>query len=145
MSLDELEEKQIEENIEEANIEETNLKEANIEVKNNNAAEDNEQPVKLTKSIITAIVVPLLLIALSVFIYVMDQTSLVGLIIAIVLFIAFGVIIYIGGFYFFIIPLPFISIVPNGCLRNLSMRKKVILVLLCVLSVVLAFGAMYIF
>ncbi|MCH5164334.1 MAG: hypothetical protein J1F36_04890 [Clostridiales bacterium] len=114
---------------------------------NNNKVDnhiDTEEPVKLTKSIITSILYPLILIGISVFVYLIGETSLAGLIIAIFLSIAFGVITFMGGFYFFIIPLPFLNIIPNGCLRNLPKGKKVVLTLLCILSVILAFVFMYI-
>ena len=89
------------------------------------------KPKVLVKSLVCAIIYSVLLTVLSVVIYAIGATSILGLIIAILLSIAFGVVMYIGGFYLILIPLPMFSLGFYGCLRRDDpIGKKILLGLL---------------
>ena len=88
---------------------------------------------------LTAIVYPLLFIILAVLLYNWGETSIIGMIAAIIMDIAAAIIIILGGFYFWIIPLPYISFYKVGCLKQyLPTWKKVVF---GILSFVLLFGS----
>lgn len=104
-----------------------------------------DQPESLTKSILSSIIYPIILMGISVLFYVNGQTSLAGLIIAIILSVVSGVLMFIGGFYLIIVPLPIIYLFSGGCSRkNLPMGKKVILGVSVVVSIILMFVAMFV-
>lgn len=99
-----------------------------------------------TGSYITGITVSLLLIGLSIFLYTINETSLLGLIAGSILSIAGGVVIIAGGFWFFIIPLPFIDIGFYGCLKpNQSKKRKIVFGILSFLLPVSAVLALFLF
>ena len=114
-----------------------------LDEQNENAGMEEDKP-KLTKSILSAIIYPIILIGIGVLIYSLNETSLIGLIISSVLFIAMGVVMFLSGFYFIIIPLPIIFLSKSGFLRNLTMGTKVLYTIMIVGSIVLAFVAMFI-
>ena len=88
---------------------------------------------------LTAIIYPLLFVILAVLLYSWNETSLLGLIVAICFDIAAAVVILLGGFYFLIIPLPYIFVYRGGCLKPyLPTWQKV---LYGILSFVLLFGS----
>lgn len=91
-----------------------------------------------------AIVYPLILIGLSFMFYLSGDVNLLKLIIAIILAIATGVFILLGGFYFIIIPLPFIHIFKSGCSRLfLPIWKKILYGFLTGLSITLVFIVLF--
>lgn len=99
----------------------------------NEYAPQNSQPPKkiLVKSLVCSIIYSVLLIIVSTLIFVFGETSIIGLVLAILLSVAFGVVMYIGGFYLIIIPLPIFNLGLYGCLRtNYSIGKKILLGLL---------------
>lgn len=102
----------------------------------------NQAPVSSGSMVgcyLTAIVYPLLFVILAVCLYNWGETSIIGMLAAIIMDIAAAVIIILGGFYFWIIPLPIISIYKVGCLKPyLPTWKKVVF---GILSFVLLFGS----
>ena len=92
------------------------------------------------KSIVSAIVYPIILTVISSFIYSVGATSLIGFILGIVFSVGMGVSMALGGFYLIIIPLPIISLFKFGCDRqSQSTARKVILGLLTFVLCILVF------
>jgi len=90
-------------------------------------------------SVLTGIIYPSLFIILAVFLYNIEETSLLGMIVAIGIDIAAAVIIIMGGFYLLIIPLPFVYFYKVGCTKpNIPKWRKIIF---AILSFVLLFGS----
>lgn len=106
---------------------------------NGNGSINCQKPVKRTGNYLTAIIYPLLFCILALFIYSIEETSMLGVILAICVNIAGGYCILKGGFYFVIIPLPYVFFYRAGCTKpDLSTGKKV---LFGILSFVLLFGS----
>lgn len=92
-----------------------------------------------TKSLATAIIYPIILTIISAIIFSNGNSSLLGFLIAIVIYIAGGVAAYLGGFYLLIIPLPYIFLFKYGCERfYLSTTKKVVYAVLAIGSIFVA-------
>jgi len=101
-------------------------------------------PKKQTASYICGTVISLLLIGLSYYLYTGEETSLIGFILGALFSIATGAVIIIGGFWFIIIPLPYIYIWKVGCLKpNQSMKRKVILGILTFIFLALVFVMLF--
>ncbi len=103
----------------------------------------NEQ-ASLTGCIITAIVYPLIFIIISLIIYSIDETSMFGLIIAIIANICSGIFILLGGFSVLIIPLPYITIGKVKCLKSyLPTYKKILYGVLAIILLLSTFPILY--
>ena len=113
-----------------------------VNIVNNNYSHMNnkyKKPVNRTGNYLTAIIYPLLFCILALFIYSIGETSMIGVILAICANIAGAYCILQGGFYFVIIPLPYIFFYRAGCTKpELSTGKKV---LFGILSFGLLFGS----
>lgn len=105
---------------------------------------NEKKPKILVKSLVCSIIYSLLLIIVSAVIYSLGETSVMGLILAILLSVAFGVVMYIGGFYLIILPLPIFNLGFYGCLRrNDPIGKKILLAILDVALVALVFVVLF--
>lgn len=69
-----------------------------------------------------------------------NNYSIIGLIPSIIVDIAFGLFTYLGGFYFLIIPLPFVAFWKVGCAKtNIHIGIRILLGILCFVCCALAF------
>lgn len=80
------------------------------------------------KTIASAIIYPLLFIILSIFLYSIGETSIIGLILNLVMCIGAGALFIIGGFYLIVIPLPIVTYYRVGCGKPyLKLWAKIVL------------------
>jgi hypothetical protein len=96
-------------------------------------------PKSQVGSYICGIILSLFLLWLSFYLYSGQETSMIGLISGIMFSIASGVVFIMGGFWFIVIPLPFVYIWKAGCNKpNQSSKRKIILGILSFLFPVMA-------
>ena len=108
----------------------------------NNEADPQAEYVSVghIKSTISCILDPVILAIICVIIYLTCPISVLGLALALAAAFVLGVVIYLNGFYFFILPLPILGIGFFGCDRiELSLGRKVVMAILCVALTALAF------
>lgn len=97
------------------------------------------EPKSRIGNYLTAIIYPLLFVILALFLLSIDETSIIGVIVAVVMDIAAAVFILMGGYYFLIIPLPYIFIWRGGCTKpELPTWKKIVF---AIAAIVLLFGS----
>jgi hypothetical protein len=95
-------------------------------------------------SYICGIIISLFLLWLSLYLYSGQETSMIGFIAGTILSIASGVVFIMGGFWFIIIPLPFVYIWKVGCNKPYqSSKRKIILGILSIIFPVLTILALY--
>lgn len=101
-------------------------------------------PKSQKPSYVSGIVISLILLAVCAFVYSIGETSVIGFLIGSVFSAASAVVMIIGGFWFFIIPLPFIYVWKAGCNKpNQSTKRKVFLGTLAFVLPVLVFVALF--
>lgn len=105
----------------------------------------NYGPERMGKCIATAIIYPLLVIALSIFLFAIHETSVWGMIATILCCIGGAFCIIYGGFYLIIIPLPIIFLFKYGCVKPyLPLGQRVILGLLSFVLILGSIGLMFV-
>lgn len=102
-------------------------------------------PQSQTASYVCGIIISLILIILSFSLYNSEEASFSGFIFGLILAVASGVAIIMGGFWIVVVPLPYIAIWKAGCVKpHQSSSKKVVLGILSfvfpVLAIVLLFA-----
>jgi high-affinity Fe2+/Pb2+ permease len=107
----------------------------------------NPQPVEPKSQVgsyICGIIISLFLLWLSFYLYSDQETSMIGFIAGTILSIASGVVFIMGGFWFIIIPLPFVYIRKVGCNKPYQpSKRKIILGILSIIFPVLTILALY--
>ena len=127
-------------NCQENNVEEVQANYTNTELNY------QPKPKSLIGNYLTAIIYPLIFVILAVLLFNQGETTIVGMIVAILMDIAAAVVILLGGFYFLIIPLPYIYFFKAGCLKDdLSTGKKVLYGILAFALLIGSFGIMFLF
>ena len=96
--------------------------------------------------ILSAIIYPVLAVGFGVFLYIMNSTGIVNLILTIALGGCFAVCMLIGGFYFILIPLPYVFFYKFGGVNkpSLELWKKILLGVGAVASIVLAVASLFV-
>ena len=102
-----------------------------------------EFKVKQVPSYICGIIVSLIIFGLCLYFYSFGRSSVTGLLIGLLFSIATGVVIIIGGFWIFIIPLPYIAIGRAGCSKpDQSTARKIILEILSFVLPIISFASL---
>ena len=96
------------------------------------------------RSLVCSFIYPFLMIALAVVLLLVGETSIYGFVAAVACSIAVGVVMGVCGFYFIVIPLPFVFLSKMGCIKkNASIGFKVGFGALCIAFVILYGVLMY--
>lgn len=102
------------------------------------------EPKSKVPSIVCGIIIALILAGFSLFIFSIQETSVVGFILGVVLAAASGTVMILGGFWFIVIPLPYIFLWRGGCNKpNQSTGRKILLGILAVVLPILVFVALF--
>ena len=90
--------------------------------------------------ILSAIIYPVIVTGLGIFLYVNMMTGILNLVVSILLSIGFVTCMLIGGFYFLIVPLPYIFFYEFGGVNkpSLALWKKILLGVGAVASIILS-------
>lgn len=95
-------------------------------------------------SIITAIIIGLIMTIFALVMFVRDTTSVIGLCGGLLFAGLTTATMIIGGFWFVLIPLPYIFIWRAGCVKpDLSMKMKILMLILTFVSVALFFVSIF--
>ncbi len=96
------------------------------------------QQKSMTLSYLSAIIYPIIYLVVLMLLYFDGVITLLGMISGIAFSAAMGVTIVMGGFYFILIPLPYIFVYKGGCCKNQSTKRRVLLLLLTLALLALA-------
>ena len=104
-----------------------------------------EKQKSMALSYISAVLYPLILCGLMIWLYSSGETTVLGMLFGIAFSVAMGVTIGMVGFYLIVIPLPYIFVYKGGCSKsNQSTKRKVILGLLTFVFFAMAFVSAFV-
>ena len=96
---------------------------------------------------VSAIIYPLIVVALGVFLLVSEMTGIINLVLSVLLTVGFALSMLAGGFYLIIIPLPIVYLFNYGCVKptTVSLGHKILYGILAAVSIVLAILVLFLF